>query len=263
MKCIKVYLGNEPRNIEIVPFADLHIGSPKFAASELQKRIDYVKESENRYAILLGDICNCTTKDSVGDIYDEEMSPMEQIKYAIAVFEPIKDRILCITNGNHERRAMRSGTDLGWLLAKSLGLEDKYDYASCLLFVRFGHVSKNHGGDHVNRRVLYTIYCTHGDGTGGRLVGSKANGLERRGNIVNADIIVVGHTHQPLTFKQSAFEIDYANSNVKVKETTYVNCGSSLNYEQYAELVGMRPSSKANPIIKLNGSSRKEVQIML
>ena len=265
MKSIRITLPNKG-NIKIIPFADVHIGSTKCDLQLLKQQVEKVKNDPDAFAVILGDLINNSTKTSVGDVFSQPLSPMEQMKVAMEVFEPIKDKILAITTGNHERRSYKNdGTDLGWFFANSLGIGHRYDYCAPLLFLSFGKIGgnvKGLGTNHVNRNVTYTIYMTHGDGCGGRLVGGKANGLERRGQIINADLIIVGHTHQPLTFKQSCFEINYHSKIVEEKETTFVNCASMLDYEEYAELYGLRPSSKSQPEIILSGN-KKEIKVVV
>lgn len=246
MKAVKVNLGDSSdKRIEI--FADLHLGSARCDYNLIKSRIEFVKNNENTYAIILGDLINNSTKASVGDVYEEQISPMNQIKLAVNLFEPIKDKIIGVTAGNHERRSYKSdGIDLTYFFCKELGVEDRYDYTSCVLFMTFGEVEDNH-------KTTYTLYMTHGDHSGGRTIGAKANAVQRRSNIVNADITVVGHTHAPLAFYDERFEIDMKHHTVVKRETLCVNAGATLDYEAYAELVGLPPSSKRNPSIVLRG----------
>jgi len=264
MKCIKHDFGSNVKRIKLIVFSDVHIGSPKCDFELLKEYIDLVKNDDECYCVLLGDIVNNSTKTSVGDVYEEEMSPMDQMKHAINYFEPIKHKILAVTAGNHERRSYKNdGTDLTWFLAKSLGLESKYDYTGCLVFLRFGKIDSHKGGNAHNNKCLYTIYLTHGDGQSGRTIGGKMNGLQRRGHIVNADIVITGHTHQLATFKESYFAIDKNNSFVRQCDTTFVNSGSFLNYEAYAELYGMPPTVKGSPTIILSGEKQKNVSVLI
>lgn len=259
MKCIKVNLPWEMTQAKIEIFSDLHIGSKKCNYDEIHKRIEKVKNSENTYCVILGDICNNSTKTSVGDVYEEELTPMKQVQKAVMMFEPIKDKIIGITSGNHERRSYKTdGLDLGYFFANELGKADCYDYCSCLLLVRIGICPRHRAVNEKNRRQnAYSIYMTHGDGNGGRTVGGKANGLQRRGQIVDADIFITGHTHAPISFRDSAFKIDYPNNKVVQFEQLFVNASSTLNYEEYAELYGMRPSSMESPVIYLDGRKKR------
>lgn len=261
MKSVKIDLPIELDGIDIEIFSDMHLGSKKCDFKTIQERVNKVKENQNTYCIIVGDVLNNSTKTSVGDVYEEQLTPMQQVKQAISIFEPIKDKILGCVSGNHERRSYKTdGIDLLYFMCSELGISDRYDFASCLLFIRLGK-SKVCISKGKFRKVLYTLYMTHGS-AGGRTVGAKANYLERLSGNINADIIVVGHTHTPLNFPIQTICVDEQNSGFYMKEQYLVNASSTLNYEEYAELYGMRPSSKKSPTILLNGK-KKEVKVNL
>jgi predicted phosphodiesterase len=265
MKCIKIDLPRTIETLKIEIFSDMHLGSKKCDYKLIQSRVKSVLENENTYCIILGDILNNSTTNSVGDTYEEELTPMEQIKQATVLFEPIKHKILGVVSGNHERRSYRSdGIDLLYFMCSELKIADKYNPVANLLFVRFGSISSNikeSNGSGKTRKVLYTIYMTHGS-AGGKLIGGKANGLQRLGGIVNSDIIIVGHTHMPMTFRESTLDIDTRNSTVISREQVFVNASAALDYEEYAETFGFKPSSKKSPVIYLGGT-KKEIDIKL
>ena len=265
MRCVKVDLPRELEKIHIEIFSDLHLGSKKCDYKAIYDRIRKVKDSENTYAIIMGDVANNSTKTSVGDVYEESLTPMQQIQQAIGLFEDIKDKIIGIVSGNHERRSYKTeGIDLLYFMARELGCANYYDSVGCLLFIRFGEQSrgrKESNGSGQIRKICYTLYMSHGS-AGGRLVGGKANGLQRIGQVVNSDIIVVGHTHLPMTFRECTLSIDERNSSINTKEQVFVNASSTLDYEEYAEIYGMKPSSKQSPIIILDGT-KKDIKVTL
>lgn len=250
MKSVKVDLPSELDSIEIEPMYDLHIGSKKCDYKEIQRRIARIKDNPNIYCILGGDIINNSTKTSVGDVYEEPLTPMQQIKKAVTLFEPIKDKIIGVVSGNHERRSYKTeGIDLTYFLCSELRITDKYDYAGVVIFLRFGD-------DIRHRKMCYTIYATHGSG-GGSTIGGKANKLSKTGAIINTDVVIVGHTHAPITFKEVSFCVDVQNSSFFKKEQTFINASATLNYEEYAELYGMRPSCITCPRVILDGHRRE------
>lgn len=252
MKCVTNDL-NVKGDLRIEIFSDLHIGSKKCDEKLIRERIKQVAENKNTYCILLGDIINNSTRDSVGDVYEEPLSPMQQIKHALMLFEPIKDKILGVCSGNHERRSYKKeGVDLLYFFCSELGITDKYDYCSCLLFIKFGRGNGGKNTKGKDPKKIYTLYMTHGDGSGGRTIGGKANGLQRRGDIIDADIVVTGHTHAPITFREKHFVVDRRYYRTKIHEVVFVNASSALDYEEYAEIQGMKPSSKVSPVIVLS-----------
>lgn len=258
MKFVKNDLSAEFGQIEIELFFDVHIGSPKCDYKYLRERIKYVQEHENVFAIIGGDLINNSTRNSVGDVYEEPLTPMQQIKTAVSTFEPIKDKILCAVSGNHENRSYKSdGIDLLHFFCAELGITDKYDSTACLSFVRFGNAKSKTPRLHSGRKLCYSIYVTHGDGQGGRTIGGKANGLQKRGKVIDADVIVTGHTHSGMAFRDSMYRVDPQNSSAFLKEQVFVNAGSFLNYESYAERYGLPPSSKLSPRIILSGTEKQ------
>lgn len=248
------------KTLEIELFFDLHIGSPRCNYKAITERIERVKNVPNCYCILGGDLINNSLKSSVGDVYEEPLTPTQQIKHAITMFEPIKNKILCVTSGNHERRTMKEdGIDLMALFSAELGISDKYNYTACVCFIRFGslvnHSRRKMGS--AGSPLMYSIYVTHGDGIGGRTIGGRANGLERRGHIIDTDIIVIGHTHSPMTFRTCSYKAHPQTHTVTEQEQVFVNASATVGYETYGEIYGMQPCSQVSPKIILAGDTKR------
>lgn len=253
MKTIKVELSQKLKQIELHTFADEHVGDAQCDMERLKERIKYVTETPNAYCILNGDILDNASRTSIGDIETRELNIMAQIEQGVTLFTPIKDKILCITNGNHENRAYRKeGIDISRLVAAQLGLLDCYSPTSALLFLRFGKMSSHEN----NRRALYTLYCNHGSG-GGRKEGAKAIRLADMSSIVDADIYLHSHTHLPMIMKQGFFRTDLTHSTVQHVTKLFVNTASNLNYGGYGEAQEFKPNSKDTPVIYLNGYKKE------
>lgn len=260
MKVIKIDLPQDISQLEIHPFADEHIGDEHCDIKRLLERIEYVKNKPNAYCILNGDILDNATKTSIGDIYTQEFNPMEQLKRAVEMFSPIADKILCVTHGNHENRTYKKeGINLSYLIAKQLGLEDKYSPTSAVLFIRFGKMSrgfKETNGSGNVRKICYTLYTLHGSG-GGRKEGAKAIRLADMASIIDCDIYCHSHTHLPMVMKQAFHRIDTKNSTVSLVDKLFVNTAANLKYGGYGEAGEFKPSSMDTPIIYLNGTKKE------
>lgn len=239
--------------LEIHPFADEHIGDEYCDIKRLLARIDYVKNTPNAYCILNGDIVDNATKTSIGDTYTQEFNPMEQLQKAVEMFSPIKDKILCITHGNHENRTYKKeGINLSYLIAAQLGLQDRYTPTSAVIFLRFGK-----GNKHLHdRKISYTIYALHGSG-GGRKEGAKAIRLAEMASIIDTDIYIHSHTHLPMVIKQAFHRIDVMNSTVAIVDKLFVNTATNLKYGGYGEAEEFKPSSMDTPVIYLNGKKKE------
>lgn len=255
MKAIKIDLPTELEKLELHLFADEHIGDEHCDMKRLLDRIEYVKNTNNAYCILNGDILDNATKTSIGDTYTQEFNPMKQLEKAVELFGPIKDKILCITHGNHENRTYKKeGINLSRLIADQLGLTDKYTPTSAILFIRFGKPIKQHADK--KRKVCYTVYTLHGSG-GGRKEGAKAIRLADMAAIIDADIYIHSHTHLPMVMKQAFHRIDTSNSAVALVDKLFVNTAANLDYGGYGEACEFKPSSKDTPIIYLDGAKKK------
>lgn len=256
MKVIKIDLPQDLLLMEIHTFADEHIGDENCDIKRLKERIEYVKNNPNAYCIMNGDILDNATKTSIGDSYSQEFNPMQQLQYAMELFAPIKDKILCVTHGNHENRTYKKeGINLSYLIAKQLGLEDKYTPTSAVLFIRFGKMSrgmKQSNGSGNIRKICYTMYVLHGSG-GGRKEGSKAIRLADMASIVDTDIYIHSHTHLPMVMKQGFHRINAQNSTVALVDKLFVNTSANLKYGGYGEAAEFKPSSMETPVIYLDG----------
>lgn len=260
MKVIKCELPDDLKQIELHIFADEHLGDEHCDLQNLKDRIKYVEETPNAYCVINGDIMDNATKTSIGDTYTQTLNPMEQIDNAVALFSPIKHKILAISHGNHEARTYRKeGIDLSAIMSAQLGLLDKYTPTSALLFIRFGKQSrgtKETNGSGNVRKMCYTLYMLHGSG-GGRKEGAKAIRLADMASIIDTDIYIHSHTHLPMIMKQGFHRIDTRNSTFGKVDKLFVNTAANLNYGGYGEAQEFKPSSKQTPIIYLNGQKKE------
>lgn len=257
MKIIKIDLPRELSSVELHTFADEHVGDEHCDIKRLMERIEYVKNTPHAYCVLNGDLIDNATKTSIGDTYTQVFSPMEQLEKAVELFAPIKDKILCITHGNHENRTYKKeGINLSRLIADQLGLADKYTPTSAVLFIRLGEMTlKESRGSGNYRQICYTLYVLHGSG-GGRKEGAKAIRLADMASIVDTDIYIHSHTHLPMIMKQAYHRIDPRNSTVALVTKLFVNTAANLNYGGYGEAQEFKPSSKDTPVIYLNGKTK-------
>ena len=101
MRIIKIDLGDKYKEIKVLPISDMHIGDGNCNIEAIKKVIEEIKDSSNTFTILNGDLINNGVKNSVSNVYDEKLTPMEQIVKLCDLLEPIKDKILVIHPGNH------------------------------------------------------------------------------------------------------------------------------------------------------------------
>jgi len=255
MKPIKVDLSENLTSVDVVPVADYHWADPNSDHDKIMADIAYIRDNENVYCILNGDLMDCAIASSIGDTYGASLSPMDELKVCVDLFKPIAHKILCVVPGNHEARHYRTnGIDITALMCQQLGIEDRYSPTTALVFLRFGKLNSNQH----NRKAVYTIYVSHGNG-GGRKEGGKIQRLVDLSTIVDADIYLCGHTHLPAMLKDGFARPNLGNSSITYGTRLYVNTSAKLDYGGYGDTQGFKVPCTDTPIIHLSGT-RKEMR---
>ena len=259
MIAVKRTLSSEIKTLEIRNIADAHIGDAFCNIKLLKSDLDYIRDTPNCYCIVNGDLLNMATKNSVSDGYAEQMTPTEQILKGVELLDPVKDKILAFTRGNHEKRPYRDdGVDVCKLIAKQLGLMNIYTAGMAVIFLRFG---RDDSHSHHHRPICYTIACIHGSG-GGRKEGAKAVRLADMASIVDADIYLHSHTHLAMVIPEAFYRTDTANSAISKVDRLFVNTGTYLDYGGYGEEYEFKPNTLRNPRMFLSGTVKKAEAII-
>jgi len=257
MRIHEVDLGEDVKTAYLLPISDMHIGDPAFDQDKFLGYRNWVEQTPNAYIILNGDILNTAIKNSVSDVYREIMNPREALNAAVKLLEPVKDRILCLVGGNHERRIRREvGFDTPEVLAAKLGVH--YAGDECYLKIKMGKATGKKGN---GLPIIYCCYITHGWGSG-RTAGSKVNNLQRLADIVLADIYIASHTHF-MTSHQDVYLIpDKSWNKLHEMKRTFVSSGAFLKRGGYAVTKGYPHAKLGSPRIRLDGT-RKDVHVSL
>lgn len=260
MDIIKVNLNEERKkkvkDITILPIADVHIGDKLCNLKLLKEALERIKNEPNTYTIINGDLCNMALKNSKSDVYSDSLSPMEQVITMVNYLEPIKNKILVIATGNHEDRTQReTNIDVVRLIARELGIEDRYSNGWWYLYITFGE-------DNKKRPITYGITGIHGYG-GGRKSGGKINRLEDMSQVVIADLYIMSHTHKPISTKNCIYIPYYQSKALSKQEMYYLMTNSFLESEGgYAEKMGFTPANTSLTEATLSSTKRK-IKVMI
>ena len=256
--------------IYLVPLADLHIGCRDVALDVIQGYINWIKEHENAYTILNGDLMNCATKDSTPELYDDLVTPDMAYKQLIELLEPIKSKILMITRGGHEEHIYRiSGHDHMAHLAHALSpngvLETDYsqdipykpDGGMLAITLGTSYINSNkvHGSTNVQRCIIYAV---HGWG-GARTIGAKANKVEELTKVAEADCYILSHDHTQVVHRLNILAVSGHNSTIpfmKTKRKLLVNTGGFINYSGYIQRKGYIPQDLGTPRIRIEAKRK-------
>ena len=209
------------QHISIIPIGDIHIGNPYSNIKYAMQFRDYLLSTPNTYTIDMGDDMDNVTRDSVGNIYEQQMSPYYQHQEAIKFWKPVAKakKLLCIMDDNHSYRS-RITTDTHWTEDLCQKIKARYGSYGALLDLRIG-------------KQQYTINVTHGTG-GGTTPGGVLNSLIKMSNRCIADIYLRGHHHSKMIHQDEIKRL--TKSGLRQHKRTFGVTGSFLEWDSsYAE----------------------------
>ena len=232
-----------PPFINIYPLGDVHIGSKECDLELFKQWVETVKNDPFGYAVIIGDMMNMGLRNSRSNVYEENLSPMEQKELCYELLSPIADKILAGCSGNHEYRAVKEvGMNPLYDVFCRLRIEDRYRENACFLKLTVGKNGKNPN--------TYGVVLTHGI--------SKNKDLTWTYSVDGADVFISGHTH--LGTHQPCGKIRMDLSHDKVKTVGYQHV-VVLPFQRYG---GYAIRSKYAPInldqfqrVQFDGSSKR------
>lgn len=243
--------------IKIACISDVHYGAIGHCEKQWKKFIQMVQEDPCLHLVLGGDLINNNVRSSVGSPWDDVIRPREQKNQMVELLTPIKNRILCCTSGNHERRSLKdSDTDVTYDIMAKLDLEDVYRPNAAFMKIQIGQrVSEPKKG-----RCTYTFAVTHG--CGGGQTGAAVNRNERWGaNIDNVDCVISGHTHKGAVSKPMKMVFDPRNDKILFKQFVSVICVPWQEYVDFPLQKMMNPSTAANPQFLYLHDNEKYIEV--
>lgn len=231
----------------LVPYSDIHWGSPHCNKELFFENLEKSWENKNSYLLFNGDMIEAATRSSIGaGIYEQKIHTGKQLEDIIEILKPFAEegRIIGLTNGNHEDRIVQStGVDVTKIMSKELGVP----------FYKHGGHFKFRVGDN-----NYHAYFTHGK-SGSRLPHTKIKACLNLEDFVWADLYGIGHVHDLQHHAQEIQYIDNRSNNVKKKDIHYIICGHYLDWKNsYAQQASMAPSKQGTPIVEFSGEKDKK-----
>jgi len=232
--------------VELLPLSDLHLGSKECDEELINKAIDYIKNNDNCYTILLGDLIENNVYDNkINAVHTQKYQVQEQVEQIVNLLKPIKDKILLSVSGNHEYRTEKfTGVDISALIAMNLDIPyQKNEY-----FFNLKLTSKKNK----NTKRSIALFIHHGTGGSGTS-GTKLNSIEKlhfRAPLSN--IFFVGHHHINICSRKI---IRYLNQKDQISEFIqyFIGCGSALktSCHGYAAKGGYAPIPSDFVLVKL------------
>ena len=254
----------------IVPLADMHLEDKYFtekSEAKLKETIEWVRKHKNARVILNGDVFNVATRTSKTSPFSINKRVLndfdgDQMAYAVHLFEPIKEQIICATLGNHEMRTM-DFENRSWLseLCAKLSTPNRQVVCcgvSALIFLKVGKSRRRMTGS----AQTYSIYATHTVG-GGSTPGSKMNRVVKSEDVIGGcDVYFGSHNHMMGALEMGKFVANPNNCTASFIKQMYVDTGGYLDYGGYVERAQMSPTTLGSPKVKFS-SKYKLVNVEL
>lgn len=256
-------LDNSLKQLQVVPISDVHYGNPLCSLKHLARTIALVRDNEDTYCILNGDLCESAIKTSKGDIFHQVGTPQDQRDWIIEQLLPIKAKILGMTSGNHENRIFNdTGIDISKDIAAAL--ESPYRAEGIMIKIMFGSGSSRHP----EQPYVYWGYATHGYG-GARTKSAKAVKVERVATWIDADFYIMSHDHVVNAAPDIYLYPDVRGierdgvitGKIRARRKMLVKSNAYLKWGNYSEAGGFPPTDLETPIIKLAGTGIPHVRV--
>ena len=173
------------KEIEIVPFGDLHYGSENCRIDKFKNLISWATGKPDVYLIGMGDLIDCILPKD--DRYQpNESKPYKDIdtlaKEIQDIITPVSNKILCMLMGNHEYHLMQDGYgDPVKKICQNLDIS----YGGFSAYIRLRLKPQT--------RKKSLLMWTHHGWFAGRKRGGKVNALEENMASYDADVYLAGH----------------------------------------------------------------------
>lgn len=242
VKLIKHKLEPKKGLVRIVPLGCIHWGHRAAMLDYAQGFVDYILHTPDTYTILMGDLVENvlpgTTQKHLGSMWEQKMTPEEQIESSIKMFGPLAKagKILGAVEGNHSMRSWyAAGISPEREIIHELGLNKIFTGLDGLMELTIGEQTY----------VLNYMHGTGGTSTSAEVL-KKIRQMRER--FAGADIYLRGHHHMKVAADEKFFDARTG----KLKKVFYVGTGSFLGYlGSYAQRSEYRPVSPGAPKIKL------------
>ena len=213
----KIHITTRSNNIELITFGCVHLGALETDLELLQIYVDYIKAKPNRYMISIGDLIENAIPIHIPEaMWEQYLTPRQQVDEIVKILLPIKDRILGLIRGNHEKRtAKRSTFDPTEIIADKLGVP-YMGWAAYIFLVVNG--------------IEYKTFFTHG--MKGGLPETALRAAFYGGRVTDTDFFAFAHKH---SFAMREFTKKVlVNGTSFIERTTGIRTASFIRDPEYA-----------------------------
>jgi len=222
--------------LTVYPLVCMHIGAKQADEEFIKEHVARIADDPDGRYIYLGDGGECVTKASKGELYEQQLSPDEQIDRLVELMEPIRGKGLFGVSGNHDRRISKlSGLD--WTKALCVRLGIPYVGIACFANLGIARTASD------KQRIQFDTFWHHGTDSSVILQG-KIRSAKKLDQLVWADAIFSAHSHicADLPPEYTAY-IPKSQSGIRYRERRSFICGCAYDSRVpgYAEERGYAP----------------------
>jgi len=233
---------------------DWHLGERGCVEGKLRAAVDAIMADDRAIVLLMGDLGGFIAPDDarrfdpasvaegmeIADLNDWGGAVVRMVH---RVAEPLRGRIIGVLEGNHEMtHRQRQRQPVTRMIADGLGAP-ALGY-TCLFILRF---------QAPNGRRDLSVMATHGSGAAAT-PGGKLNRLIRTMHSVDADLVLMGHVHDCLSYGRA--RLYRSRTGIGERDQVGVVTGTYLaTYSQghsgYGERAGYSPVRLGHPVIEI------------
>jgi len=261
------------RSITLVPLGDIHIGADACNEGRLKNVIKRIEDDPNCFWIGMGDYADFIQRSdprfNVGGLADWiQMADLVDLSRAqrdrfLGFIKPIAHKCLAFLQGNHETSITRH-YERNVYYEMTMAIREMGDLDDIALDYNGWLALKFYAGKKESNTVR--IYLHHGF-VGGKLAGAKALNMQRMLWVFDADLILMGHSHNvDISAQQVTGLSDYGKIVEKRRIGAYTGTFLSSFSESgstYAEVKGYFPQPNSGIEVQivrpLSHDSRIEV----
>jgi hypothetical protein len=277
-----VLYNSRSESFKIVFFSDLHWLAAACAEKEVLKTRDEIKNDDHSFPIGGGDYAEFIGYEDKKRFDPDAVSERLKIKdlgklgkksyeEVAGIFRPIKQKVLGMIVGNHEREYLRrkQQEDLHAWMCTELGvLNAGYSCFMDLVFVRTSSVKKPTllrgvpaGIKSTSHAETFRVFCHHGAGAA-QTKGGKINRLVSFMRNFEADIFFMGHVHDQMGARLTPLGCNADCTKITHRTKVGVISGSYLKtYAQgvttYGEQKGYEPVTLGAAWVRIFPDSRR------
>lgn len=234
-------------NLELMLLTDVQYGHVACKVKKFIEYRDWILASPKRYCFFGGDMIDAWRVGSPGTGYDNLFSPENQFYQFCKLAAPLVGRVLGFVGGNHERRGLAGGFDLGSLLA--FALELPYSAGAQVIDINWGG------------HKPFKSYLWHGRGAA-RTAGAQMNMTLSAVPNDEAQLYMSGHIHNAHAKIAWRAIRDHAKGIMKYERYYVVSAASFLeHWNSYNEVFGGTYSGLAMPVAMLYHDGEYRVEL--